>query len=70
MTIQIQEVVREAFTTGCLTVEAETQLRQLLQMTKYSGEEIRAFVRLQEAVMEGMVVQQSRERTPQFVTKY
>jgi len=39
-------------------------------MTQYGGDEIRTFVRLQEAVMDGMVVQQSWKRTAQFVTKY
>ncbi|MDY7014159.1 MAG: hypothetical protein SVX43_11285 [Cyanobacteriota bacterium] len=59
--ILIREVVHQALTTGYLTIEAENQLRQLLQRTKYGWEDLRAFMRLQEAAMAGLVKQQSRE---------
>jgi hypothetical protein len=57
----IREVVHQALTTGYLTIEAENQLRQLVQRTKYGWEDLRAFTQLQEAAMAGFVKQQSRE---------
>jgi hypothetical protein len=47
--------------TGYLTVDAEEQLRQRLQMTKYGLEDFEAFITLQKEVMEGRVKQQARE---------
>ncbi|NEQ67788.1 MAG: hypothetical protein F6J86_02590 [Symploca sp. SIO1B1] len=58
--ILIREIVHQALTTGYLTLEAEEQLRQLLQ-TKYSSEDRRAFMKLQLAAMAGLVKQESRE---------
>lgn len=60
--IFIRQIVQQAFTTGYLTIEAEEQLRLLLQTTKYGQEDINAFIRLQQAVMTGLVRQHSRER--------
>lgn len=57
--ILIRQVVQEALSTGCLTVEAEEQLRQLLK-TKYSLEDFNAFMTLQQAAMSGRVKQESR----------
>ncbi|NES24688.1 MAG: hypothetical protein F6K41_38715 [Symploca sp. SIO3E6] len=59
--IFIHQIVQQALTTGYLTIEAEGQLRSLLQTTKYGQEDINAFVRLQQAAMTGVVQQQSRE---------
>jgi hypothetical protein len=56
----IREVVQQALKEGYLTLEAEDQLRQLLQ-TKYGSEDLNAFFTLQLATMEGRVKQQSRE---------
>ncbi len=56
----IREVVQEAFVSGCLTVEAEEQLRQLLR-TKYDAKDFRAFMLLQHAVMAGTIRQESRD---------
>jgi hypothetical protein len=47
--------------TGYLTVEAEEQLRKLLQTTKYGLEDFEAFITLQREVMEGRVQQQAWE---------
>ena len=47
--------------TGYLTVDAEEQLRQQLQMTKYGLEDFEAFITLQKEVMEDRVKQQARE---------
>ena len=58
--ILIREIVHQALTTGYLTLEAEEQLRQLLQ-TKYSSEDLKAFMKLQLAAMAGLVKQESRE---------
>lgn len=57
--ITIQQIVQEAIATGCLTVIAENQLRQLLS-TKYGTDDLRAFVKLQIAAMDGLVKQESR----------
>lgn len=59
--ILIREVVHQALTTGYLSREAENQLRWLLQKTKYGGEDLQAFVQLQQAAMSGAVKQESRE---------
>lgn len=56
----IRDIVKEAFSAGCLTVEAEEQLRQLLR-TKYDETDFRAFMLLQNAVASGVVRQESRE---------
>jgi hypothetical protein len=56
----IRNVVQQTLATGYLTVEAEEQLRQLLQ-TKYDLEDLKAFMTLQQAAMAGYVKQQSRE---------
>ncbi len=59
--LSICEVVQQAFALGCLTVEAEEQLRQLLRK-KYGKTDFRAFMQLQYAVMSGTVRQESRDR--------
>lgn len=56
----IRDIVKEAFAAGCLTVEAEEQLRQLLR-TKYDGKDFKAFMLLQNAVASGVIRQESRE---------
>lgn len=56
----IREVVQHALSTGYLTVEAEEQLRHLLQK-KYDLDDLDAFVNLQQAAMSGLVKQESRE---------
>lgn len=56
----IRDVVREAFTVGYLSVEAEEQLRQLLR-TKYDAKDFKAFMLLQHAVASGIIRQESRE---------
>ena len=58
--LSIREVVKEAFSVGLLTVEAEEQLRQLLK-TKYDAKDFRAFMLLQHAVVSGSIRQESRE---------
>ncbi len=57
--ILIREVVQQALSTGYLTVEAEEQLRKMLQ-GKYSSEDLKAFMTLQQAAMSGQVTQESR----------
>ncbi|HBB31747.1 MAG TPA: hypothetical protein DDZ80_14970 [Cyanobacteria bacterium UBA8803] len=56
----IRDIAQQALMTGYLTLEAESQLRQLLSM-KYDGEDFKAFIRLQQETMEGRVKQESRE---------
>lgn len=55
----IRDIVQQAFSTHLLTLEAEDQLRCLLQ-TKYEKEDFRAFMALQYAAMTGSVLQESR----------
>ncbi|MBD2180250.1 hypothetical protein H6S82_15550 [Planktothrix sp. FACHB-1355] len=57
--VRIREIVQKALATGYLSVEAEEQLRQLLK-TKYSMQDLNAFMTLQQAAMNGMVKQESR----------
>lgn len=57
----IRDVVQTALSAGYLTLEAEIQLRNLLQTTKYSSPDLWAFHQLQAAAMMGKVIQQSRE---------
>jgi hypothetical protein len=57
----IRQIVQQVLKTSDLTIEAEEQLRLLLQTTRYSQEDINEFMRLQLAVMTGLVRQQSRE---------
>lgn len=57
--ILIRDLVQQALASSYLTVEAEEQLRRLLQ-TKYEKEDLKAFMKLQLAVMEGIVRQESR----------
>ncbi|MGB7440372.1 MAG: hypothetical protein WA919_04835 [Coleofasciculaceae cyanobacterium] len=62
--VLIRDIVEQAMTKGYLTIEAEMELRQLLQKTKYGGEDFCAFMRLQAAVIDGQVKQESREVRP------
>ncbi len=59
--LSISEIVQQALATGHLTVEAENQLRLLLQTTKYGLEEFNAFMTLQKSAMAGLVRQESRQ---------
>lgn len=59
--IRIRDVVQQALMSGYLTIEAENQLRCLLA-THYDLEDLNAFMSLQEAAMNGIVKQESRER--------
>ncbi|MGQ4647626.1 hypothetical protein [Lyngbya aestuarii] len=59
--IRISEIVQHTLATGYLTVESENQLRVLLQTTKYQLEDLKAFMKLQESAMDGLIKQESRE---------
>jgi hypothetical protein len=66
--VSIGEIVQQAIATGHLTIEAENQLRQLLQTTKYGLEDVKAFMNLQQSAMAGQVRQESREtRNSQYL---
>lgn len=56
----ICEITQQALLKGYLTTESENQLRQLLSRG-YGTEDLKAFIHLQQAVMEGFVRQESRE---------
>jgi hypothetical protein len=58
--VLIRDIVQQTLTTGYLTVEAENQLRRLLQ-TKYESEDFQAFMKLQSAFVAGVIRQEYRE---------
>jgi hypothetical protein len=58
--LAIRDLVHQALTTGYLSVTEEEQLRSLLK-AKYTLEDMRAFMQLQLAAMNGCVKQESRE---------
>jgi hypothetical protein len=58
--ILIRDLVQEAFETGYLSVTAEEQLRSLLR-SQYYPEDLKAFMELQMAAMNGQVKQESRQ---------
>ncbi len=60
MIISIRDLVQEVLETGYLSVTAEDKLRSLLR-SKYSKEDLRAFMELQMAAMNGWIKQESRE---------
>jgi hypothetical protein len=54
--VQIRDLVQQVLRTGYLTLETENQLRNLLK-NKYDDEDLKAFMTLQEAAMNGFVKQ-------------
>lgn len=58
--VLIRDVVKEVLGTGYLTLAEENQLRSLLK-TKYDIEDLNAFKTLQEAAMDGLIQQESRQ---------
>jgi hypothetical protein len=58
--VLIRDVVEQALNTGYLTLDQENLLRVLLR-DKYEIEDLNAFMSLQEAAMDGLVKQESRE---------
>lgn len=59
--VSIRAIVQQTLATGYLTLSAQNQLRQLLQTTKYGQEDINAFMKLQQAAMDGRVKQEAHE---------
>jgi hypothetical protein len=59
--VLIRDIVQQVLKTHYLSIEAENQLRQLLG-TKYELEDLNAFLTLQQAVIDGTVKQEARER--------
>lgn len=57
----ISQIVKQALVTGYLSLEAEEDLRLLLQQTQYDLEDFQAFMLLQKEAMKGRVRQESRE---------
>ena len=62
----IHELVQKTLNTGYLSMDTEQRLRQLLQTTKYGREDFDAFVKLQNAAIDGQVRQESRELLQPF----
>ncbi|MEA5573238.1 hypothetical protein [Calothrix sp. UHCC 0171] len=58
--VLIRDLVQQILRNGYLTLADENELRNLLK-TKYDAEDLKAFMRLQEAAMNGLVRQESRE---------
>ncbi|BAZ42430.1 hypothetical protein NIES4101_83990 [Calothrix sp. NIES-4101] len=61
--VLIRDLVQQVLRNGYLTLADENELRNLLK-TKYDEEDLNAFMRLQEAAMNGLVRQESREIYP------
>ncbi len=59
--VRIREIVQKAIDTGYLDLEAEEQLRQLLG-NKYELEDLKSFMQLQLAAMNGEVIIESHKR--------
>ncbi|MBD2016982.1 hypothetical protein H6F96_23815 [Microcoleus sp. FACHB-53] len=59
--IRIRELAQQALDVGYLDLEAENQLRQLLA-TKYDVEDLKSFIKLQLAAMNGEVRIESHKR--------
>ncbi|MCT7982056.1 hypothetical protein NG796_01980 [Laspinema sp. A4] len=57
----ISQIVEQALATGYLSLEAEEDLRLLLQQTQYDLQDFQAFMVLQKEAMKGRVRQESRE---------
>lgn len=57
----IRKLVNQTLEQGYLTLNVEAELRNLLQTTRYSKEDFDAFIRLQNAAIDGLVKQESRE---------
>ncbi|BAZ16929.1 hypothetical protein NIES4071_88070 [Calothrix sp. NIES-4071] len=58
--VLIRDVVEQVLNTGYLTLAQENLLRVLLR-DKYEIEDLNAFMSLQEAAMDGLIKQESRE---------
>ena len=56
----ISDLVQEILAAGYLSLTAEEQLRALLK-SKYSLEDMKAFMKLQREAMNGRIKQESRE---------
>ncbi len=59
----IREIVQQALNTGCLTLESEKHLGQLLLSASYTLEDWNAYMSLQLAAMAGSVKRESLEWT-------
>ncbi|HEY9602766.1 MAG TPA: hypothetical protein V6C85_14220 [Allocoleopsis sp.] len=59
--VRICEIVEQAINTGFLDVQAEEKLRQLLS-AKYDGDDLKFFMKLQLAAMNGDVKLESHEK--------
>ncbi|MGQ4647963.1 hypothetical protein [Lyngbya aestuarii] len=60
MTI-IGEIVEKSFSTGCLSIAAESRLRGLLRRESIDTEDIKAFSLLEQAIAGGKIKQESQE---------
>ena len=60
--MRICELVEQAINTGYLDLKAEEQLRKLLGTKKYEGHDLRLFMKLQLAAMNGEVKLESHQR--------
>ena len=60
--MRICDLVEQAINTGYLDLKAEEQLRKLLGTKKYEGHDLRLFMKLQLAAMNGEVKLESHQR--------
>ena len=56
----IRTLVQSAFTTGCLSVESEGLIRQVLAVRGYRSEDVEALANLCQAVNTGFIEREGR----------
>lgn len=56
----IRKLVQSAFQTGCLSVESEGLIRQVLSVRGHQSTDLEALVQLQEAVIAGQIQREAQ----------
>ncbi|HAG83061.1 MAG TPA: hypothetical protein DCL61_18340 [Cyanobacteria bacterium UBA12227] len=59
----IRRLVQSAFQTGCLSVESEGLIRQVLEMKGYQASDLEALTVLYEALNSGQIEREARSTT-------
>ncbi len=65
----IRTLVQSAFQTGCLSVESEGLIRQVLAMKVYQSRDLDALVNLCEAVNAGQIIREAPKHNLEIFTK-
>lgn len=65
--VMIRTLVESAFQTGCLSVESEGLIRQVLALKGYGSDDLEALANLCDAVNAGSIQRESRGRVALFL---